>query len=157
MNISERKSGKAINLQRNSKGIFCHRQCAQLVLQCCEYNIPKCILTMIPLYVIITTCTPGFASVTCAETLRQEGFKGKIIIATSEAHLPYDRPKLSKVCWIYGGCKSLSSYFIYYVIVFYILCHRILYIMSSYFIYYVNANTFLEYDYLRSLLCNITA
>ena len=38
VNMSERKSGKAINLQRNSNGIFCHRQCAQLVLQCCEYQ-----------------------------------------------------------------------------------------------------------------------
>ncbi|XP_041457152.1 apoptosis-inducing factor 3-like isoform X2 [Lytechinus variegatus] len=38
----------------------------------------------------------GAASITCAETLRQEGFKGQVIIATKEKHLPYDRPKLSK-------------------------------------------------------------
>ena len=33
----------------------------------------------------------------CAETLRQEGYKGKIILATKELHFPYDRIKLSKV------------------------------------------------------------
>ncbi|XP_078081057.1 apoptosis inducing factor mitochondria associated 4 isoform X2 [Mustelus asterias] len=38
----------------------------------------------------------GPASLVCAETLRQEGYKGRIILATKEMHLPYDRPKLSK-------------------------------------------------------------
>ncbi|XP_043574454.1 apoptosis inducing factor mitochondria associated 4 isoform X2 [Chiloscyllium plagiosum] len=38
----------------------------------------------------------GPASLICAETLRQEGYTGRIIIATKEMHLPYDRPKLSK-------------------------------------------------------------
>ena len=33
----------------------------------------------------------------CAETLRQEGFKGRIVLADRETVLPYDRPKLSKV------------------------------------------------------------
>jgi apoptosis-inducing factor 3 len=39
----------------------------------------------------------GPAGAVCAETLRQEGFRGQIIVATKESHLPYDRPKLSKV------------------------------------------------------------
>ena len=39
----------------------------------------------------------GSAAAVCAETLRQEGFRGQIVVATRENHLPYDRPKLSKV------------------------------------------------------------
>lgn len=39
----------------------------------------------------------GPASVECAETLRQEGFNGRIILCCREQTLPYDRPKLSKV------------------------------------------------------------
>ncbi|XP_071789425.1 apoptosis-inducing factor 3-like [Asterias amurensis] len=38
----------------------------------------------------------GGAAATCVETLRQEGFKGRVVIATKEKHLPYDRTKLSK-------------------------------------------------------------
>lgn len=39
----------------------------------------------------------GPASVVAAETLRQEGFKGHVILACRENVLPYDRIKLSKV------------------------------------------------------------
>ena len=39
----------------------------------------------------------GPATVACAETLRQEGFKGRIVLVSRENDLPYDRPKLSKV------------------------------------------------------------
>jgi len=39
----------------------------------------------------------GAAGATCAETLRQEGFIGKIVLTTSEKSLPYDRTQLSKV------------------------------------------------------------
>lgn len=38
----------------------------------------------------------GPASVVCAETLRQEGFAGSIVLLSQETHLPYDRIKLSK-------------------------------------------------------------
>ncbi|NXN96907.1 AIFM3 factor, partial [Rhinopomastus cyanomelas] len=38
----------------------------------------------------------GVAAMVCAETLRQEGFTGRIIIATKEKHVPYDKTKLSK-------------------------------------------------------------
>ncbi|NWX93713.1 AIFM3 factor, partial [Nothoprocta pentlandii] len=38
----------------------------------------------------------GVAALVCAETLRQEGFTGRIVMATREKHLPYDKSKLSK-------------------------------------------------------------
>jgi hypothetical protein len=41
----------------------------------------------------------GPAAGVCAEMLRLEGFLGQIVVATKEYHLPYDRPKLSKV-WL---------------------------------------------------------
>ncbi|XP_037736475.1 apoptosis-inducing factor 3 isoform X2 [Chelonia mydas] len=39
----------------------------------------------------------GTAALVCAETLRQEGFTGRIIMVTKEKHVPYDRTQLSKV------------------------------------------------------------
>ncbi|XP_009875245.1 PREDICTED: apoptosis-inducing factor 3-like, partial [Apaloderma vittatum] len=38
----------------------------------------------------------GVAALVCAETLRQEGFTGRIIMATKENHVPFDKSKLSK-------------------------------------------------------------
>ncbi|NXR72193.1 AIFM3 factor, partial [Pycnonotus jocosus] len=38
----------------------------------------------------------GVAALVCAETLRQEGFTGRIIMATREKHVPYDKAKLTK-------------------------------------------------------------
>lgn len=46
----------------------------------------------------------GAAGLVCAETLRQEGFSDRIVLCTLDRHLPYDRPKLSKV----GGGGPLS-------------------------------------------------
>ncbi|XP_064382581.1 apoptosis-inducing factor 3-like [Halichondria panicea] len=51
----------------------------------------------------------GAASLECAETLRQEGFKGRIILATKESDLPYDRPKLSKALTFSGADLALRS------------------------------------------------
>lgn len=38
----------------------------------------------------------GGAAMKGAEALREEGFKGKVVMITKESHLPYDRPLLSK-------------------------------------------------------------
>ncbi|GFS84404.1 apoptosis-inducing factor 3 [Trichonephila clavipes] len=38
----------------------------------------------------------GAAGQKCCETLRQEGFSGKLILISKESNPPYDRPKLSK-------------------------------------------------------------
>lgn len=39
----------------------------------------------------------GPAGTCCVETLRQEGYDGRLLLITKENHLPYDRTKLSKV------------------------------------------------------------
>ncbi|CAH1232283.1 AIFM3 [Branchiostoma lanceolatum] len=51
----------------------------------------------------------GGAAIACAETLRQEGFKGKVVMATKEPHLPYDRPKLSKALDSTGEALALRD------------------------------------------------
>jgi 3-phenylpropionate/trans-cinnamate dioxygenase ferredoxin reductase component len=38
----------------------------------------------------------GLAAATAAGTLREEGFAGRVVLVGAEAHLPYDRPPLSK-------------------------------------------------------------
>ncbi|XP_036359117.1 apoptosis-inducing factor 3 isoform X1 [Octopus sinensis] len=51
----------------------------------------------------------GPASLICAETLRQEGFTGKIILASKEECIPYDRPKLSKTMSASADSLALRS------------------------------------------------
>jgi len=57
---------------------------------------------MMPCFFSFYVLPSGPAAAVCAETLRQEGFRGLIVVATKEKYLPYDRPKLSKVgiCFI---------------------------------------------------------
>ncbi len=38
----------------------------------------------------------GLAGVRTAEELRRAGFEGELVLVGDEAHLPYDRPPLSK-------------------------------------------------------------
>jgi len=41
--------------------------------------------------------TSGPASLVCAETLRQNCYRGRIVMVTKDTLPPYDKPKLSKV------------------------------------------------------------
>uniref|UniRef100_A0A8D2PB18 Rieske domain-containing protein n=1 Tax=Zosterops lateralis melanops TaxID=1220523 RepID=A0A8D2PB18_ZOSLA len=55
-------------------------------------------LDCISCFKVTSSSLVGVAALVCAETLRQEGFTGRIIMATNEKHVPYDKSKLSKVC-----------------------------------------------------------
>lgn len=55
-------------------------------------------------FIIIGTGAAGNAA---AETLRQDGFEGRIMMITRENHLPYDRPPLSKT-YLADDSKSVS-------------------------------------------------
>ncbi|KAG6463681.1 hypothetical protein O3G_MSEX014010 [Manduca sexta] len=46
---------------------------------------------------VVVVVGGGPSGATCAETLRSEGFKGRIIVVAKEPHLPYDRIKVSKI------------------------------------------------------------
>lgn len=52
----------------------------------------------------------GPASLVCAETLRQEGYTGRVVLVSQESSLPYDRIKLSKVGVKrqFSGCELLT-------------------------------------------------
>ncbi|XP_012288085.1 apoptosis-inducing factor 3 isoform X2 [Orussus abietinus] len=55
----------------------------------------------------------GPAGATCAETLRQEGFSGRVIMLCKEPILPYDRVKLSKSLDIDISKNTLRSQLFY--------------------------------------------
>ena len=43
----------------------------------------------------------GMAGALAAQTLREEGFDGKITMLAQEPNAPYERPPLSKDCLLY--------------------------------------------------------
>ncbi|KAF0302972.1 Apoptosis-inducing factor 3 [Amphibalanus amphitrite] len=45
---------------------------------------------------VILVLGGGGAGASCVEAVRKSGFTGRLVLATREKHLPYDRPKLSK-------------------------------------------------------------
>ncbi len=49
----------------------------------------------------------GLAGARCAETLRSEGFDGRVLLVGEETHAPYERPALSKD--LLSGAKSAGS------------------------------------------------
>ncbi len=53
----------------------------------------------------------GLAAARTAETLREEGFAGPVVIVGSEPHLPYDRPPLSKE--VLQGGKEVAAVFLH--------------------------------------------
>lgn len=53
----------------------------------------------------------GQAGGECAKNLRRDGFEGPIILVGDEAHLPYERPPLSKN--IMSGAADLSSCYLW--------------------------------------------
>lgn len=59
--------------------------------------IPKNILIFLKRSVnILYTNVSGAAGQVCAETLRQEGFSGRLVMICAEKYSPYERIKLSK-------------------------------------------------------------
>ena len=51
----------------------------------------------------------GVAGVTAAGTLRDAGFKGRILLLGEEHPLPYDRPPLSKAVLVHDEFESLVA------------------------------------------------
>ena len=49
----------------------------------------------------------GAAGLTAVETLREEGFTGRLVLISAENHLPYDRPVLSKKLPLRGKIDGL--------------------------------------------------
>ncbi|EAP98966.1 putative ferredoxin reductase [Janibacter sp. HTCC2649] len=53
----------------------------------------------------------GLAGATAAESLRERGFEGEIVVFGAESHLPYERPPLSKAVLL--GDKSSDDAFVH--------------------------------------------
>ncbi|KAK3736315.1 hypothetical protein QZH41_020775 [Actinostola sp. cb2023] len=51
----------------------------------------------------------GGSAMKAAESLREEGFQGRVVLITKEDHIPYDRPMLSKKLAIAAGDMKLRS------------------------------------------------
>lgn len=58
----------------------------------------------------------------CVETLRKEGFKGRIVLVSRENDLPYDRPKLSKVSFSGVEYDNIVLQLVYHVGVIFNVC-----------------------------------
>lgn len=54
----------------------------------------------------LVTIGTGVAAVSAAETLRSNGFDGRLVLVGAEPHLPYDRPPLSKGLLLGGQTPS---------------------------------------------------
>uniref|UniRef100_A0A8C1G2W0 Rieske domain-containing protein n=1 Tax=Cyprinus carpio TaxID=7962 RepID=A0A8C1G2W0_CYPCA len=67
-----------------------------LACLCRQCNICECL------------CFIGPASLQCAETLRQNGYEGRIIMVTKDEQLPLDKTKLSKVKSVDTEAKTLT-------------------------------------------------
>lgn len=84
-----------------------------------------CLLSYSPTHNLHPCVFPGPSTLVCAETLRQEGFTGRIVLVSQESVLPYDRIKLSKVSRSSVWKIVLDSIF------WYILLHRYFSIFST--------------------------
>lgn len=51
----------------------------------------------------------GASGHSCAETLRQEGFTGNVVLVTKEKYLPYDRTKVTKAMSLSAAKLALRS------------------------------------------------
>jgi len=61
----------------------------------------------------------GPAGACCVETLKQEGYGGRLLLITKENYLPYDRTKLSKALGSDINSILLRSQEFYNVSIFY--------------------------------------
>ena len=54
---------------------------------------------------VFVICGGGAAGYTAVQTLREDGFTGRVLMITREKHVPYDRPNLSKE-YLQGNAES---------------------------------------------------